>query len=385
MKNSILKNTKTSLLVATTFLAFACGSGGDKKAQLADLKKQKAELETKIQTLEKELGATKPADSSRVTTVMASAVQPQTFKHFVEVQGTVDADKNINVTPKMGGVVTRVLVKEGDFVKAGQTLLVTDDATLQQNLAQLQTGYELAKTTFERQENLWKQQIGSEIQYLQAKNQKESVERQIATLNTQIAMARVTSPINGTVNAVNVKICETAAPGMPVVQVVNLSQMKVTAKVADTYINSIKKVDPVTIKLPDVGDEMTARITFAGQVVNPTTRTFDIEVALPNKQNKLKPNLLAVVSINDKTKPNTIVIDQNLVQNTESGDIVYVVANENNKSVAKSKKVTLGMSYNGKVEVTEGLQSGEQLITVGNQDLVDGQPIRINEEVAVNK
>ncbi len=384
MKNTILTHTKTSLLIASTFLAVACGTT-DKKEELTKLKAEKAELDTKIAALEKELGAGKKEDSTRISIVMANPVQPQTFKHFIEVQGTVDADKNINVMPKLGGVVTQVMVKEGDFVQAGQTLLATDDATLRQNMAQLQTGYELAKTVYERQANLWQQKIGSEVQYLQAKNQKESLERQMATLQTQIGMARVASPISGTVNAVNVKIGEMAAPGMPVVQVVNLSQMKVTAKVADSYINAIKKGDPVTIKLPDVGDEITGRITFVGQVVNPMTRTFDIEVALPNKDNKLKPNLLAIVSINDKTKANSIVIDQNLVQNTESGDIVYVVANENNKTVAKLKKVKLGMAYNGRVEVTDGLQTGEQLITVGNQDLVDGQPIKVNQEVAVNK
>lgn len=384
MKNSISRTVKTSLWgAAVIFLVFACGQqgGGDKKTQLAELKKQKAEIDTKIAALEKELGADKK-ENTRVTVVMAQPVQPQTFQHFVEVQGTLDSRNNINVTPKMGGNVTQVLVKEGDYVRAGQTLLVTDDATLRQNLAQLETGYELAKTTFERQQNLWNQKIGSEIQYLQAKNQKESVERQIATLKTQLAMARVTSPISGTVNAVNVKIGEMAAPGAPAVQVVNLADMKVEAKVADSYINTIKKGDPVTVKFPDIGEEMKAKVTFAGQVVNPMSRTFDIEVALPNKGNKLKPNLLAVVSINDKTKPNTLVIDENLIQKTEQGDIVFVTTQENGKTVARSKKVTRGLSYNGKVEITEGLAAGDLLVTAGNQDLVDGQPVKVNDAVA---
>jgi len=384
MKNTMFINRKTSLLVAVTFLAFACNSGGgDKKAELAELKKQKTELEAKIAALEKEVGANKPADN-RITAVMTQPVQPQTFRHFVEVQGTLDADNNINITPQMGGIVTQVMVKEGDNVRAGQVLLTTDAATLQQNLAQLETAYELAKTTFERQQNLWNQKIGSEIQYLQAKNQKESVERQIATLKTQIAMTRVTSPISGTVNAVNVKIGEMAAPGMPVVQVVNLSKMKVTAKVADSYINSVKKGDPVTVKFPDINEEMQGRLTFVGQVVNPMTRTFDIEVALPNKDNKLKPNLLAMVSINDKIKSNALVIDANLIQRTEQGDIVFVTATENGKTVAKAKKITKGLSYNGKVEVTEGLSAGDQLVTVGNQDLVDGQVVKVDEAVASN-
>jgi len=384
MKNTISKIRTTSLLVATVLLAVACNSGGDKKAELADLRKQKAELETKIKALEKETGAGKPAEDNRVENVLIAPVQPQTFKHFVEVQGTLDSRNNINVTPKMGGNVTKVLVQEGDYVKAGQTLLVTDDATLRQNMAQLQTGYELAKTTFERQENLWKQQIGSEIQYLQAKNQKESLERQMATLRTQIGQARVTSPINGTVNAVNVKIGEMAAPGAPAVQVVNLAQMRVKAKVADTYINSIKVGDPVTVKLPDIGDEIQARLTFVGQVVNPATRTFDIEIDLNNKSNKLKPNLLAIVNINDKVKPNALVVDQNLVQNTESGDIVYVAVNEGGKTIAKARKVSKGLVYNGQVEITEGLSAGDQLITAGSQDLVDGQRIKISDKLAAS-
>mgnify|MGYP002779592970 CR=1 FL=1 len=376
-----MKNFRIHTLAAATWLAAVACQPADKKTQLAELKKQKTEIDSKIAALEKELGAGKK-ENTRVTVVMAQPVQPQTFQHFVEVQGTLDSRNNINVTPKMGGNVTQVFVKEGDYVRAGQTLLVTDDATLRQNLAQLETGYELAKTTFERQQNLWNQKIGSEIQYLQAKNQKESVERQIATLKTQLAMARVTSPISGTVNAVNVKIGEMAAPGMPAVQVVNLADMKVEAKVADSYINNIKKGDPVTVRFPDIGEEVKAKVTFTGQVVNPMSRTFDIEVALPNKGNKLKPNLLAIVSINDKTKPNTLVIDENLIQRTEQGDIVFVTTQENGKTVARSKKVTRGLSYNGKVEITEGLAAGDLLVTAGSQDLVDGQPVKVGEAVA---
>lgn len=374
---------KLSIIMIATVLAVACNQQpSDKKTQLAELKKQKTEIDAKIAALEKEAGVKNDSTDNRVKLVMTSAVQPQTFKHYVEVQGTLDATQNINVTPRMGGNVTQVLVKEGDNVRAGQTMVITDDATLRQNMAQLRTGYELAKTTFERQANLWSQKIGSEIQYLQAKSQKESMERQMATLQTQIAMSRVTSPISGTVNAVNVKIGEMAAPGAPVVQVVNLSQMKVKARVADSYINSIKKGDPVTVKFPDIDEEIQAKVTFTGQVVNPMSRTFDIEIALANQDKKLKPNLLAIVKVNDKVKANTLVIDENLVQNTENGDIVYVVVNEGGQTIAKSKKVSKGLSYNGKVEITEGLNTGDQLVTVGSQDLVDGQTVKISGPVA---
>jgi membrane fusion protein, multidrug efflux system len=370
-----------TLFSITLLLAFACSKPVDKKTELANLRKQKAELDTKIAALEKE---TKPAneDSSRIKVVSITTLQPQTFRHFLEVQGNTDSDNNIMVSPKMGGVITQVFAKVGDNVRAGQVLVVVDDAVLQQNVAQLRTGYELAKTVYERQAALWQQKIGSEIQYLQAKNNKEGLERQIATLQTQLNMSRVTSPINGTVDAVMARVGEAAAPGMPAVRVVNLSQMKVKAKVADTYINSIRKGDAVTVKFPDIKEEIQARITFAGQVVSPQTRTFDIEVSINNREGKVKPNLLSIISINDKNQPNALVIDENLVQRTELGTIVFVAAEENGKTIARLKKITTGLSYGGMIEVTQGLQAGDKIVTAGNQDLVDGQTIRIQEAVA---
>jgi RND family efflux transporter MFP subunit len=373
---------KTVLFLSMLALATACSKpAGDKKAELAELKKQKTELDTKIAALEKELGGNKE-DSTKIKIVVAEPVQPQTFKHFVEVQGSLDSDNNISVSPKTGGVITQVAVKVGDYVSAGQVLALIDDATYVQNLAQLETSYSLAKTVYEKQANLWNQKIGSEIQYLQAKNNKEGLEKQIATLKTQWAMTRITSPIAGSVDAVNVKIGDMATPGTAVAKVVNLSMMKVKAKVADSYINSVKKGDPVTIKLPDINEEKTARITFAGQVVNSTTRTFDIEIALPNGDNKLKPNLLTVVNINDKTIDKTLVIDENLIQKTELGDIVFVASTEGSKTTAKLKKVKKGLSYNGKAQILEGLEEGELIITTGNQDLVDGQTIKLSQPVA---
>jgi membrane fusion protein, multidrug efflux system len=370
-----------TLFSITLLLAFACSKPVDKKTELANLRKQKAELDTKIAALEKE---TKPAneDSSRIKVVSITTLQPQTFRHFLEVQGNTDSDNNIMVSPKMGGVITQVFAKVGDNVRAGQVLVVVDDAVLQQNVAQLRTGYELAKTVYERQAALWQQKIGSEIQYLQAKNNKEGLERQIATLQTQLNMSRVTSPINGTVDAVMARVGEAAAPGMPAVRVVNLTQMKVKAKVADTYINSIRKGDAVTVKFPDIKEEIQARITFAGQVVSPQTRTFDIEVSINNREGKVKPNLLSIISINDKNQPNALVIDENLVQRTELGTIVFVAAEESGKTIARLKKITTGLSYGGMIEVTQGLQAGDKIVTAGNQDLVDGQTIRIQEAVA---
>jgi RND family efflux transporter MFP subunit len=278
----------------------------------------------------------------------------------------------------MGGVVTAVNVKVGDKVGQGQTMAVIDDAVLQQSIEELKTGLELANTVFEKQQNLWNQKIGSEVQFLQAKNNKESLERKLQTLNAQVAMSRITSPISGVVDEVNIKPGEAASPGFGVIRVVNLSKIKIKARMADSYIGTVKKGDEVRITLPDINQELNGKISFVSQVVNPQSRTFDIEVMLDNKEEKLKPNMLAVVNINDKTAQEAIVIDANYVQQSEEGDVVYVAGAEGQNQKAQMRKVKTGLTYNGQVEVLEGLKAGDQLITAGYQDLVDGQLIKLS-------
>lgn len=347
-----------------------------KKAELAELKKQQAELAAKVAALQTEVAKEDPQaqEAAKTKTVAVSPVTATTFQHFIEVQGTVDAKNNVLVSPKSGGAVTAVYVKEGDAVRAGQVLAKVDDQILRESIAEIKTQWELANTVYEKQANLWRQQIGTELQYLQAKNNKESLEKRLATLNSQLSQANITSPIAGVVDQVNVKPGESAMPGMGVVRVVNLSQLKVVAKVADTHVASVKKGSLVKVKFPDLNKEVNARVSFVGATVDPLSRTFDIEATLPPSRD-LKPNQLAVVNINDVNKPNAIVINQNLIQNTEKGQVVYVAEGEGAKKTAKAKVVKTGQSYNGQVEITDGLLAGDQLVTQGYQELVDGQPV----------
>jgi RND family efflux transporter MFP subunit len=373
----------THIFFVLTMLAFSCNNASEvdtKKEELAKLKSEQQEIAGKIKKLEAELAVLAPVknDETRVKLVKAQTIQPQTFKHFISVQGTVESDNNILVSPKMGGVVTAVNVKVGDKVGQGQTMAVIDDAVLQQSIEELKTGLELANTVFEKQQNLWNQKIGSEVQYLQAKNNKESLERKLQTLNAQVAMSRITSPISGVVDEVNIKPGEAASPGFGVIRVVNLSKIKIKARMADSYIGTVKKGDEVRITLPDINQELNGKISFVSQVVNPQSRTFDIEVMLDNKEEKLKPNMLAVVNINDKTAQEAIVIDANYVQQSEEGDVVYVAGAEGQNQKAQMRKVKTGLTYNGQVEVLEGLKAGDQLITAGYQDLVDGQLIKLS-------
>ena len=375
MKNSVYTIGLAALLLA------GCGEKkGDlqgKKEELAKLKAEQGELNTKIKGLEGELTKLDPVkrEEARIKAVAVSPVTATTFRHFVELQGTIDAKNNVQVVPRgAGGTITAMYVAEGSPVRAGQVIAKLDDQIVRESLNEVQTQLSLARTVYEKQANLWKQQIGTELQYLQAKSNVESLERRIATIRAQIGQSSVTAPISGVVDQVIGKVGMTAAPGMGIVRVVNLSQLKVVAKVADTFAGTVKRGDAVQINFPDINRQLNAKISFVSTSVDPLSRTFTIEAPLPSSSD-LKPNMLAQVKINDQSKPNAIVINQNLIQNTENGQLVYVAVNEGAKRVAKAKKVVTGQSYGGQIEITQGLSAGEQLITRGYQEVTDGQTI----------
>ena len=376
-----MKLNSAFVVAIATFLLVACsGENKDglagKQAELAKLKGEQNELTQKIKALESEIAKldTSAANEDRVKPVVVETATTETFRHYVEVQGSVDAKNNVLVSPQSPGVLTAVYVKEGDNVRVGATMAKVDDSILRQSIEEVKNQLSLVQTVFEKQSRLWEQKIGTELQYLQAKNNKEALEKKLVTLNTQLGQSRITAPISGVVDQVNAKIGEMASPGMPIARVVNLSSLKVVAKVADSYVASIRKGDEVKIKFPDLDQEFTARVTFVSTTVDPLSRTFKIEANLPSSS-ALKPNMLAQVQINDATKNGAIVIDQNLVQTTENGQVVYVAETEGNRKVAKSRTIKTGLSYNGKVEVLEGLKAGDQLITQGYQEVADGQTV----------
>lgn len=362
--------TITYIFLASIILLSAC-SKPDKKTELADLKSQQKEIETKIKTLEKELGGGKKVEATPIN-VTVSAVEPQNFKHFVEAQGIVTSKNIVMVTPQMGGAITSLLLTDGQVVKKGQLVATIDNSVMKESLIEIRTQLDLASTLFNKQKTLWDQQIGTEVQYLQAKANKESLEKRIGTMETQLRMSKVYAPISGTVEKVIQKSGEMGMPGSPMAQIVNVGDLKITAKIGDTYVGSVKKGDAITVKFPDINKEFTTRISLVNGLIDPASRTFGIEANIPNLGGALKPNQVAIININDLSKGNSLVVSQNVVQKTESGDLVYVAVTENGKKVAKAKKVKTGISYNGNIEILEGLTTGEMVITQGYQDLVDG-------------
>jgi len=372
---------KIALLMFPLWWLGGCSKSTDnslagKKTQLAEMKAQAKDLAAKITTLEAEVKAADPSmrAAEKVIPVITKELVARNFRSFIELQGSVETKNTATATPRMAGTYTVVYVKEGQSVKAGQLLAKIDNAILQDQVSALKQQMELANTVYEKQKGLWDQKIGTEIQYLQAKNNKESLEKNLAVLKTQGGMYNVYAPISGAVERVMAKTGEIAAPGMPLASIINLGSLKATANVPDTYLSHVKMGDAVKVKLPDLGREINARITFISKLINAANRTFKIEVAIPSSSD-IKPNMVSVLNIADINKANVLVIEQNYIQSTEDGDVVYVAVIEGNKKVAKARKVTTGVSYNGEIEITSGLQAGDLIVTEGYQDLVDGQII----------
>jgi len=365
-----------SLFVIAAIIA-SCGGKKDPKTQLAELKAKQAELAEQIKTLEEEIAATDTsASTGKVKDVIVTPITSSVFTHYLDVQGIVDADENVTIMPTMAGNVTKLFVNEGDVVKSGQILAEVDNDIYVKQLNSVQPQLALATEVFNRQQRLWNQKIGSEVQYLQAKTQKESLEKQIETLQEQIELTRIKSPINGTVDNVVLKIGQMAAPGMPAMRVVNLSKLKVKANISETHAAKVKKGNDVSIFFPDQNKEIASKVTFAAKVIDPMTRTFVTEASINASAAELRPNMIAVLKVVDYRDDNAITIPINLIQNTEKESFVFVGVEEGGKKVARKKVVTVGMVYNGSAEIISGLSTNDKLITTGASDLADGLEIK---------
>ncbi|MCC6182052.1 MAG: efflux RND transporter periplasmic adaptor subunit [Bacteroidia bacterium] len=362
-----MKNKFSIILVSA--LLIACGSP-DKKAQLEKLKSQKADLETKISALEEEL-AKSDTTKQKLVDVTTSPLTTQTFKTYIEVQGRIDADENVTLSTEMPGTVTKINVKVGDEVSKGQILAETDARAVQQQIVDLQTNLELATQVYQKQKNLWDQKIGTEIQYLQAKNTKESLEHKIATLQEQVRMSKIISPINGTIDAVNIKIGQAVAPGFPAINVINFSNLKIKADVSESYASRVKTGDEVLVLFPDIKDTLSSKIKYAARAINNLTRTFLVEVLLDNKK-EYHPNMVAKLKINDYQSPSPkVVIPVKYIQKGTNNHFVMIME----KGVAVKKTITISREYNGNAEIAEGVNEGDLLITEGYDLINEGDHV----------
>ena len=378
-------------LWAVAFIGLlACGESGDdlatKKSELASYREELKELKTKIASLEEEIGAEDPTavNTDKATLVTTIPVPTKTFRHFLEIRGSVTSEKNVTMSARVPAVVERVMVQEGDRVKKGQVLLVQDAKTVQRSIDELKTSLELATTRYERQKNLWDKKIGTEIQYLEAKSSKESLERRIASAQAQLDDYTIRAPFSGSVDDVIIKQGETAQPGIPLLQLVSLEDMYINADVSEAYLGKFEVGDSVEVTFPSLDKSLMSTISAIGEVINENNRTFSIEVKLPNNTKLLRPNLLAVLRIEDFHQPDAVVVPTNLILSDNQGDYVYVAEEKEGQLTATKKPVERGMTYNDETLIASGLSGNEQLIREGFRDVAEGMMVKQADDSAIS-
>ena len=351
-----------------------------KKKQLAEYKTQLKELTGNIERLEKEISKMDTAfridQKSKLVTV--EELKKQDFKHFIEVQGVVDAEENITALNQQPGIVTAIYVKVGDRVTKGQLLAITQTTpAIEDQLKSAEAQLSLAVTAYEKQKNLWEQKIGSEIQFLQAKTQKEAAEKGVDALRKQLEMTKIIAPISGTVDAVNLRVGDMAAPSqlMPGIRIINNDNLKVKAKLADSDFGKIRQGDKVEIEFPDIHKSIEATVHYVSRTIDPRSRTFTVEIKLPNGNNEYAANMIAKLKINDVALKDVLLVPSNIIQRSSEGTYVLVAQTENGIKTAHKKAVSAGISYNGRTVINQGLEEGNQIITFGYSEVVDGQKI----------
>ncbi len=369
------------LVLTTLLLVAACGGENSlekKKSKIEKLKTQQAEIISQIKTLEDEIFALGDSGKSneRFKMVAVTPVTKTPFEHYIDVQGRVDGDENTTISSRAMGPVTKVYVHPGMQVKEGQILAEIDAEIVKRQMDDLKVNLGFVTDVFNKQKALWEKQVGSEIQYLSAKNNKESLEQKMSTLKEQLEMYKIKSPITGAIDEVFIKIGQNVAPGLPCFRIVNFSHLKVKADVAETYAQAIKEGSEVIIRFPDLNNlELRSSISFTAKVISQMNRTFTVESQLPSDKQYI-PNMIAVLRIIDYKQNNSVVVPINTVQNSEGHKFVFIAVNESGKYYAKKRDVIVGKTYNEKAEIISGLSEADLLITTGYQELNDNETIK---------
>lgn len=350
-----------------------------KRALLKEKQVQLKGLTAEIAQLEKDIAQLDPGAGEKARRLVTTApVERTDFQHFVEIQGSVKADDFVEATSEMAGRILRLTVKEGDNVRAGQLIAELDLEQLKKQIAEVEKSLELANTVYERQKRLWDQNIGSEIQFLEARNGKERLEKSLETLQFQLTKSKVYAPASGVAERVILQAGELAMPGAPIVQILNPRQLKVVAAVPETYLRAVNRGERVKVSFPALATEQEARVTLIGTSIDPSNRTFEVEADIQSQNGLLKPNLLAIMFIKDDEQKDVVAIPLEMVQQEVSGkDFVYIKEEGEDGAFAKKVYVRTGQTFNGNVVIREGLQGGEELIIDGARGLAENEPIRV--------
>lgn len=348
----------------------------DKRAELVN---DQEAINSKIKLLDEAIS--KLDTVKHVPLITAFKAKTEIFNHTLEIQGNVTTKNLLVITPEYNGILTNVYVKEGQAVSKGQLLAKIDDGGLSQQLAQLKIQADLAKTTFERQKRLWEQNIGSEIQYLQAKSSFESQTESVRQLEQQVAKTSVRAPFSGTIDDVITEQGSVVAAGQSqLMRLVNLDNMYVETDIPERYIADVTKGKNVVVDFPILGKTIETKVRQAGDYINPNNRTFKVEVGIPNKDKSIKPNLTAKLKINDYTNEKALLIPQSIISENANGEqYVYVISNKNDKNIGVANRViiTTGKTQGDVIEVLSGIEDGTEIVQEGARSVKDGQTVEI--------
>lgn len=305
-------------------------------------------------------------------------VEPQNFTHYIEVNGTLQAEEEAIVSPEVSGRINKIYITEGQKVKKGKLLVILNTSLIESNIREVKTSLKLARLTYQKQEQLWNEKIGTEMQYLQAKNNKETLENKLGTLQTQLEMAKIKAPFDGIVDEIYVKTGEQAAPGMKILHIVNINKMKIYANVSERYLSSVHAGDVAEISFPAYpGYTMKEKIFRTGKVINEKSRTFRIELKINNEDKKLLPNLISKIKLNDFSTQDALVVPSYLIKQDVKGSYLFIVESQEGKETVKKVYITTGISYENKTMITKGLSSGDRVIVSGYNLVTNGAEVTV--------
>ena len=376
MNHTISKIIYTTSFILLALLMVGCGNSEDKQEQLLERKKQLTELKKEISALEEAIESEGGAKSNTVN-VNTEVVRPQTYNHYIEVTGKVQANQNTTVSPEGMGKITRIVVTEGDRVKRGQALAYLNNDAIESQIEQIKAGLQLSTTTFERRKMLWDQNIGSEIEYLQAKADKEAQQQSLKAMEAQLSMLTVKSQIDGIVDEVLQKTGEIAGPAIPFAHVVNIDNIYVNAEVGERFVGTINDGDSTTINIPALNKTIEGTIFRSSTLINDILRTFRVRINLKNPEHTIKPNLISIVKLKVYTADSLLIVPSILVKQDFDGDFLFVAEQRDGKIFAKKTYVKSIFDTDNKTIISEGLKDGDTIVTQGYNQIVNGTEIKI--------
>lgn len=371
--------TKYSIFIIALLGLAACQTDistlDEKKKQLEIYSDQLSELKVQMDSLKKDIMAMDSTfNNSSNKSVLITAIHPEEkeFIHKIELRGSVESRKNVVISSEIPGKIQRIHVREGQSVKKGMKMIELDAEIIKNRIAELNTTLELANIMFERQENLWKQNIGTEIQYLESKNRKEALERQLTTANSELARAIIRAPFDGSIDEIPAKEGGMAQPGTPLLRIVNPNDVYIKADISERFIGKFRRGDDTEVYFPSQDKSITSKITSVSQVINNENRTFEIEISVPQVDFVLKPNQVTVLKLSDYINTDALTLPTRLIQKDDVGMYVYAIEETDGEMIARKTHINTGISYNNETEVLGGVTVNQKIVDKGYRELSDG-------------